>query len=189
MNHMNKTMFLAKSNFTNLFVLCFLIVFSLSCKKEETCLDNISEEKAAALNYCENELFTNDTLRINLLTLEKDSIKEKLSTLELGLKLSGSFIFEKPNFRFLIYAQFSEKFDSLTIVEDISGTFMDEVDFLGYTSTFCLPKKRGKLILDSELPSDHLGVDLAYDFSCNSKTMVLKQVINDLEYSFSCEIL
>ena len=147
----------------------------LACGEEENrfCNDSILESKAEHIAFCENHHFGEDTIIISSLLVKKDSLSDRVSDMELGLQLAGTFYFNHPECRLVLYAKLSEDFDSLLIIENIEGTFTEHLDWVGHTS-FCTPKKRGYLDLNLETDSTLFANSMSYNMICEYKDIIFE---------------
>jgi len=174
-------MYLKKYKTIALFIVLITI---LACTKEEEnkfCNESIMESRAESFEFCETHSFQDDTILISSLLIEKDSLSDRVSTIELGLKLAGTFFFEQPKYKLVLYAQLSEDLDSLLIIENLEGTFTDDLDWVGHTN-FCMPKKRGTLDLSPNIDSTIFSSSLSYDINCYSKSVIFKFQNNGYDY-------
>ena len=152
----------------------FLVILIVACSKEEEnrfCNDSILESKAEHVAFCENHNFGEDTIILSSLLVEKDSLNDRVSDLELGLQLAGTFYFNHPECRLVLYAKLSEDFDSLLIIENIVGTFTEHLDWVGHTN-FCTPKKRGHLDLSLNTDSTLFAPIMNYNMNCQHRNII-----------------
>ena len=167
----------------NFLLLCLLIT-CWSCQEEEEpyCSESFQAKKADQYDFCVDHSFSFDTIIVKSFIIRTDSLQETVSTMMLGPKLSSTFLFSQDSFRLVIFAQFSEKFDSLRVLKSIHGSFREEIDFVGFDN-WCIPRKRGKLFYELNQDSDSFVDLMKFKMNCSSEAIVLE--FKDDEYDYT----